>query len=127
MQCQLLFRPKEFDKEPANLCYLLDMLSLQVVPYFPGLSSLCSWYQFLSAKGEISRKHACEGRTVRTCYTGHGLSCSKQGDMVHASLWHRWGYVLGQVQLNSHVQLALIVGLLLHVIKEDMSCHGNQT
>ena len=107
MQCQLLFRPKEFDKELANLCYVLDMLSLQVVPYFPGLSSLCSWQQFLSAKGEISRKHAFEGRTISTCYTGHGLSCSKQGDMVHASLWL---HVLGQVQLNSHVQLALIVG-----------------
>ena len=80
MQCQLLFRPKEFDKEPENLCYVLDMLSLQVVPYFPGLSSLCSGHQFLRAKGEISRKHACEGRTISTCYTGHGLSCSKQGE-----------------------------------------------
>ena len=80
MQCQLLFRPKEFDKEPTNLCYVLDMLSLQVVPYFPGLSSLRSWQQFLSAKGEILRKHACEERTISTCYTGHGLSCSKQGE-----------------------------------------------
>ena len=80
MQCQLLFRPKEFDKEPENLCYVLDMLSLQVVPYFPGLSSSCSWHQFLNTKGKISRKHACEGRTISTCYTCHGLSCSKQGE-----------------------------------------------
>ena len=29
-QSRLLFRPKEFDSDPANMCYLLDKHSLQV-------------------------------------------------------------------------------------------------
>ena len=30
VQSHLLFRPKEFDSDSGNLCYLLDTLSLQV-------------------------------------------------------------------------------------------------
>lgn len=31
VQSHLLFRPKEFDSDPGNMCYLLDTLSLQVI------------------------------------------------------------------------------------------------
>ncbi len=30
VQVWLLFRPKEFDSEPTNMCYVLDKMSLQV-------------------------------------------------------------------------------------------------
>ena len=30
VQSHLLFRPKEFDSDSGNVCYLLDTLSLQV-------------------------------------------------------------------------------------------------
>ena len=33
VQCWLLFRPKEFDNELTDFCYVLDILSLQVLPY----------------------------------------------------------------------------------------------